>query len=264
MITIYLDLENTVIKSIDDPVFIEENCCAIKSMLHKYKYDFVHIFTWGWVEHDEIDNGLADTIFERLCIPVEHRGTVITKRDSVDELCRVFPWAYIKYKNEMLSPGGMQSLGLTKAACFLMTHGSVKTDTSHASILIDDTVSNHASVTSPLHIIRITRDIDTETCIYGQLDVLRKCITHNKLVKIGIEQAMSGKELIPYINVTGANFSRQYEFIIMYPDHNVLTKVTNPESYLKAQRAIKKSIKENTSLLDKLRYKLSQCRTRTA
>ena len=80
---IVLDIENTVINNLNSCDFLQDNCDRISRFIKNNKPRFVHLFTWGWKEHDDILHSVVDCIYDRLGVDEEQRGIVYTKSDSV-------------------------------------------------------------------------------------------------------------------------------------------------------------------------------------
>ena len=118
---IYIDIEETLIKSLQIREFLEDNCEKIKNFLKqlndKENYYLAHIFTWGWKAHDDIDYSLVKTLVNKLEIPEEQFAGVFTKSDSVT-VARNVGWLKDEHVEKAMSYMGMGSLGLGKVKMF--------------------------------------------------------------------------------------------------------------------------------------------------
>ena len=147
---IVLDIENTVINNLNSCDFLQDNCDRIRRFIKNNKPRFVHLFTWGWKEHDDILHSVVDCIYDRLGVDEEHRGIVYTKSDSVAyaiDRC----WLKKEDREEVLHPGMMAAYGLGKI--HLVTEQFVSNDLSKYMgedyVIIDDLVEEHMSL--PYH-----------------------------------------------------------------------------------------------------------------
>lgn len=149
---IVLDIENTVIDDLLSLNFMSENCDRIKDFIKRRNPRYVHLFTWGWKNSEEIDKGIVDSIYERLGVPVTQRGLVYTKSDSVDYAI-IRNWLKDEDRDEVLHPGMMAAYGLRKI--FLLIEMFVNTDLSKYAgeeyDIIDDLVSDEEHNTRPYH-----------------------------------------------------------------------------------------------------------------
>lgn len=134
---LYLDIENTIIESLDDPVFMDDNCEKIKRLAQRFKPERVNIFTWGWTRPTEIDMDLVTRMYDRLEITEGIRGKVYTKSDSVDESIRE-GWLDTSDRERALYPGMMGEFGISKLSCFQLMCEDRPED---KSVLVDDLVT---------------------------------------------------------------------------------------------------------------------------
>lgn len=134
---LFLDIEGTIIDSLFNPVFLEENCRKIKKFIVDTKPDFVHLFTWGWKTKKERDPNLYWDIMEKLNVSsICNPGRLFTKAESVD-LCIAEDWIDDSIRERMLEPGMMGEFGISKQSCFdLMCNRLFPKD---KCLLIDDT-----------------------------------------------------------------------------------------------------------------------------
>lgn len=156
MVNIFFDIENTIIDDLWNCEFIPHKCDNIVRWLNEDNFIIrhpgikCHLFTWGWKEHSEIDQGIVKNLFDRLEIPEVNRGFVWTKDDSIQ--CAVkHEWVNTTNEmqiNDLHIPGAMKRFGLEKQTCFIQqvkdwidfknkqVEGLVNTD---RFFLIDDT-----------------------------------------------------------------------------------------------------------------------------
>lgn len=139
---IFIDIENTIIDSLFDRIWMSENIERIKKFLKTNEKDTlsVNIFTWGWQTTDEIEPELVTMLFDKLEVPERLRGNVVIKENSVD-LAIENGWLKPEDKEEAICPGMMNWYGLTKTMMFLKM--SEKFIPGTTSILIDDMVDEH-------------------------------------------------------------------------------------------------------------------------
>lgn len=142
---IYLDIENTLIDSLDNPVFLNDNCESIKAFIKAKDPSHVNIFTWGWKTKKDIEPKLVEALFNRLDIPEDKQGKVVTKETSVDEAITM-GWLNKEDREEALIPGMMTEYGISKITCFLplASIGCIKNNCE--VILIDDLVDKFEEV----------------------------------------------------------------------------------------------------------------------
>lgn len=147
---IVLDIENTVINNLNSCDFLQDNCDRIRRFIKNNTPRFVHLFTWGWKEHDDILHSVVDCIYDRLGVDEEHRGIVYTKSDSVAYAIDR-GWLKQEDREEVLHPGMMAAYGLGKI--HLVTEQFVTNDLSKYMgedyVIIDDLVEDHMSL--PYH-----------------------------------------------------------------------------------------------------------------
>lgn len=141
---LFLDIEGTIIDSLFNPEFLEENCKKIKKFIIDTKPDIVHLFTWGWKDITEIDAFLVLEMFNHIGINTGIDrfgikvvlGETFVKVDSVD-LCIAEDWIDDSIRERMLEPGMMGEFGISKQSCFdLMCNRLFPKD---KCLLIDDT-----------------------------------------------------------------------------------------------------------------------------
>jgi len=147
---IVLDIENTVINNLNSCDFLPNNCERISRFIKNNKPTFVHLFTWGWKEPDDILHSVVDCIYDRLGVDKEQRGVVYTKSDSVAyaiDRC----WLKQEDRDEVLHPGMMAAYGLGKI--HLVTEQFVNNDLSKYMgedyVIIDDLVTEEEHMTLP-------------------------------------------------------------------------------------------------------------------
>lgn len=147
-----LDIENTIIESLDVPRFLDDNCKKIKAFIKRYDPMYVHLFTWGWKTHDDIDRGIYQMIIDVLEIYSKNLGLVYTKSDSVDYAISR-GWLKESDRSEVLIPGMMKAYGLGKI--HLVTEQFANNDLSkyagHNYVIIDDLVNDEEHNTRPYH-----------------------------------------------------------------------------------------------------------------
>ena len=149
---IVLDIENTVINNLNSCDFLQDNCDRIRMFIKNNKPRFVHLFTWGWKEPDDILHSVVDCIYDRLGVDKEHRGVVYTKSDSVAyaiDRC----WLKKEDREEVLHPGMMAAYGLGKI--HLVTEQFASNDLSKYMgedyVIIDDLVTAEEHMSLPYH-----------------------------------------------------------------------------------------------------------------
>ena len=149
---IVLDIENTVINNLNSCDFLQDNCDRISMFIKNNKPRFVHLFTWGWKEPDDILHSVVDYIYDRLGVDKEHRGVVYTKSDSVAyaiDRC----WLKQEDRAEVLHPGMMAAYGLGKI--HLVTEQFASNDLSKYMgedyVIIDDLVTADEHMSLPYH-----------------------------------------------------------------------------------------------------------------
>lgn len=150
MTEIFLDIENTVIDSLFDNNFMQDNCERIKQFILKSKPSKVNIFTWGWKNKSEIKLYIVDAIFDKLEIPAEQRGRIIVKEDSVRTAIKV-GWLHEEDASFAIEPGMMQEFGISKVSCFIEMVTAIKDidikEQNLEIILIDDLVDEDEELT---------------------------------------------------------------------------------------------------------------------
>lgn len=150
MTEIFLDIENTVIDSLFDNNFMQDNCERIKQFILKSKASKVNIFTWGWKNKSEIKLYIVDAIFDKLEIPAEQRGRIIVKEDSVRTAIKV-GWLHEEDASFAIEPGMMQEFGISKVSCFIEMVTAIKDidikEQNLEIILIDDLVDEDEELT---------------------------------------------------------------------------------------------------------------------
>lgn len=149
---IVIDIENTVINNLNSCDFLQDNCDRISMFIKNNKPRFVHLFTWGWKEPDDILHSVVDYIYDRLGVDKEHRGVVYTKSDSVAyaiDRC----WLKKEDREEVLHPGMMAAYGLGKI--HLVTEQFASNDLSKYMgedyVIIDDLVTAEEHMSLPYH-----------------------------------------------------------------------------------------------------------------
>lgn len=147
MIKIFLDIENTIIDSLFDMNFMEENCKKLRLFcLGRKDLLTVNFFTWGWQNKSEIDQAVINKLFEKLGIDEAHQGIVLTKEDSVDLMIKQ-GFLHEEDREEALVPGAMMNeFGLTKMECFIRMADKFIPGTT--AILIDDLVEQQEIITN--------------------------------------------------------------------------------------------------------------------
>ena len=121
-VTVFLDLENTIIDSLDNCNFIKSNCENItkfvelifkkKSINPKFR-----IYSWGFKDVFDIMPFFVKKAMRTIGIPEGTRWSISTKKLSVDKAIErkdIKP----EDKDLALEPGGMVKLGLSKVECF--------------------------------------------------------------------------------------------------------------------------------------------------
>lgn len=136
-IEIYVDIEGTLIDDLFNANFLNHNCDNIRDYIHKHDghHYKVHIFTWGWVHRSEIELGLVDTLYKRLEVAREHRGSIYVKEDAVNTLINFCPDMPYE-RNILMNPGGFSHYGFSKPAIWEL----MITSDNKFNVLIDDTV----------------------------------------------------------------------------------------------------------------------------
>lgn len=149
---IVLDIENTVINNLNSCDFLQDNCDRISWFIKNNKPRFVHLFTWGWKDPDDILHSVVDYIYDRLGVDKEQRGVVYTKSDSVAyaiDRC----WLKKEDREEVLHPGMMAAYGLGKI--HLVTEQFASNDLSKYMgedyVIIDDLVTDEEHMSLPYH-----------------------------------------------------------------------------------------------------------------
>lgn len=136
---IFIDIENTLIETLDCRRPLIQNIENIKKFLKTIDVRHVSLFTWGWITYDEIDGKLVDKLFNLLEIEYNKRGDVFVKSDSVEEAIKA-GWLHESDKARALYPGMMSEFGISKVSCFIQMQAD-KNDVN--SILIDDLVEEN-------------------------------------------------------------------------------------------------------------------------
>lgn len=149
---IVIDIENTVVNNLNSCDFLQDNCDRISMFIKNNKPRFVHLFTWGWKEPDDILHSVVDYIYDRLGVDKEQRGVVYTKSDSVAyaiDRC----WLKKEDREEVLHPGMMAAYGLGKI--HLVTEQFASNDLSKYMgedyVIIDDLVTAEEHMSLPYH-----------------------------------------------------------------------------------------------------------------
>jgi hypothetical protein len=137
---IYIDIENTIIDEINNPIFMENNCIGIDKYIKSKNPKLVNLFTWGWKTSSEVDPNLVKKIFDVLQIPEDIRGLVYTKEDSVNEAISV-GWLKDEDKERALHPGMMSEFGIGKINCFFPMVCNICIKDGITCTLIDDLVT---------------------------------------------------------------------------------------------------------------------------
>lgn len=147
MVKIFLDIENTIIDSLFDMNFMEENCKKLRYFcLGRKDLLTVNFFTWGWKDKSEIDQAVVNKLFEKLGIDEQHQGIVLTKEDSVDLMIKQ-GFLNEEDREAALQPGAMMNeFGLTKMECFIRMADKFIPGT--MAILIDDLVEQQEIITN--------------------------------------------------------------------------------------------------------------------
>lgn len=136
-VSVYLDIENTVIDDLTKGNFLEDNCKRIAKLIHSIAYPVkVHLYTWGWKYSSEVEEEVVKRIFNKLEINAFNRGTVYTKAFSVDKAIQRGLLSKDD-REKALIPGMMKSFHIDKIMCFYSDFSNY--DSNHA-ILIDDLV----------------------------------------------------------------------------------------------------------------------------
>lgn len=126
----FVDIENTLIDDLYSCNLLEAQTKQIGQFIHNRCVleriqgnppVKVNLFTWGWKTKDEIRDYVVNWLFEAMEVPVENRGTVWTKDDSIE--C-AYRHGWINTKDEMQIedlhvPGAMKRFGLDKQQCFV-------------------------------------------------------------------------------------------------------------------------------------------------
>lgn len=156
MVELFLDIENTVIDSLDGMNLMVDNCERIKQFIVKTNPVKINIFTWGWATKNEMLKRLyiVNWIFDVLEVPIEKRGRVIVKEDSVHTAIKL-GWLTKEDKSIALVSGMMAEFGITKPSCFIEMVSDIKeVDIKKLkegeileSILIDDLVDENEELT---------------------------------------------------------------------------------------------------------------------
>lgn len=141
MTQLFLDIENTVIDSLFDNNFMQDNCERIKQFILNSKPSKVNIFTWGWKNKSEIKLYIVDAIFDKLEIPDEQRGRILVKEDSVSTAIKV-GWLKEEDAAFAIEPGMMAEFGISKVSCFIKMVSEFQDN----SILIDDLVDENETI----------------------------------------------------------------------------------------------------------------------
>jgi hypothetical protein len=147
-----LDIENTVIDDLTSLNFMQENCEKIKDFIDRYKPLFVHLFTWGWKDKDDIRESIVDSIFDRLGLDGFTRGCVYTKSDSVDYAISR-EWLKESDRGEVLNPGMMAAYGLGKIHLVVeqLANNDLSKYDGYDYVIIDDLVRDDEHRTRPYH-----------------------------------------------------------------------------------------------------------------
>lgn len=142
---IYLDIENTIIDSLDNTEFLADNCERIKSFITARNPSRVNIFTWGWKTHEDIQGPIVKALFDKLEISEDIRGNVITKEVSVNEAI-LMGWLDKDDFDRALEPGMMGEFGISKISCFSPMVSGICIKTGCDCILIDDLVDKFEKI----------------------------------------------------------------------------------------------------------------------
>lgn len=142
---IYLDIENTIIESIDNPMFLADNCKKIKAYIKAKNPRRVNIFTWGWKTGSEVNISMIQVMFEYLEIPESIRGNIYTKGVSVSEAV-LMGWLNPDDYERALQPGMMAEFGLSKVSCFIPMVTNICIKDGCECILIDDLVEKYEEI----------------------------------------------------------------------------------------------------------------------
>lgn len=152
MTEVFIDIENTIIESLDNPEFLDNNCHRITNFLKRLRrqggdiswIDRVHLNTWGWKTAEEIDWDLVDDLFNKLGVNAWEQGEVFTKVDGVNTAIHK-GWLNEVDKERALFPGMMKEFGISKVSCFC--NMVEKPDTTF--VLIDDLVDIDEEINRP-------------------------------------------------------------------------------------------------------------------
>jgi len=136
---VFIDIENTIIESLDCQQPLIQNIVNIKKFFKTIDVRRVSLFTWGWKTYKEIEGQLVDQLFDLLEVEYNKRGDVFVKSDSVEEAIKV-GWLHESDKARALYPGMMSEFGISKLSCFVQMQAD-KNDVN--SILIDDLVEEN-------------------------------------------------------------------------------------------------------------------------
>lgn len=143
--TLFLDIENTIIDNLTDCNWLEDNCKKIKDFIFTHSIDTVHIYTWGWKTNKEIDQEILNNIYKKLEIAEEQIGCCFTKEKVVD-YCINGGWIPADEKERALIPGMMKSdYGLDKTLVFMLMTRPEREEGS-VYYLIDDTAETNVEI----------------------------------------------------------------------------------------------------------------------
>jgi len=144
---IYLDIEGTLIDSLNNTEFLADNCERIKAFIKARNPARVNIFTWGWKTHEEIQGPIVKALFDKIGA-LNCRGDVYTKEFSV-RIAINKGWLKEEDFDRALIPGMMKEFGISKISCFTALASRLCVKTGSEYILIDDLVEEFERIEFP-------------------------------------------------------------------------------------------------------------------
>lgn len=190
MLRFFLDIEGTVLDSLQSRRFLEFNCDQIKKFIAK-RVDGVEnyklfIYTWGWKQHKDIEPELVKEILAKVGVTEDHYGRVYVKEDAIELIADTLwgnlhslnlvnePKSVGELKEWLLRPGAIGQCGYSKVV--VAEEFAKHLIGPHEYILIDDLVTTedekhnyyHLETVNPNRLaVRINNDIDPVVTLYS-------------------------------------------------------------------------------------------------
>ena len=190
MLRFFLDIEGTLLDSLQSRRFLEFNCDQIKKFIAK-RVDGVEnyklfIYTWGWKQHKDIEPELVKEILAKVGVTEDHYGRAYVKEDSIELIADTLwgnlhglnlvnePKSVGELKEWLLRPGAIGQCGYSKVV--VAEEFAKHLIGLHDYILIDDLVTTedekhnyyHLETVNPNRLaVRINNDIDPVVTLYS-------------------------------------------------------------------------------------------------